>query len=262
MSNLFCVYAHVTPNNKKYIGITKQTPDNRWKNGEGYSTQPYFYRAIQKYGWDNIRHIILFEHLTKEEACNKEKELIEIYKTNNPNFGYNLSSGGEGPFGVVRSKETREKLRNANLGKHHSEETKRKISEHSPHYNKGRKLSKEHAEKLHASRRGKPSWMSGRKLSDEERKKLSKAHLGQKAWNKGIPCSEEVKRKVSLANKGKPGIWKDKQLPAEMRTKISKTLTGSIWVHNNETRHRSLIKETELQHYLDLGYVKGKLFNE
>lgn len=262
MSNLFCVYAHITPNNKKYIGITKQTLDNRWKNGEGYSIQTYFYRAIQKYGWDNIRHIVLFEHLTKEEACNKEKELIEIYKTNNPNFGYNLSSGGEGPFGVIRSKETREKLRNANLGKHHTEETKRKISEHSPHYNKGKKLTPEHAEKLHKSRRGKPSWRSGRKMTDEERKKLSVAHKGQKAWNKGIPCSEEVKRKVSEANKGKTSFWKDKNLPEDVKRQISKTLSGSVWVHNNTTKHRSLIKAEELQNYLNLGYRKGKLFDD
>lgn len=257
---LFSVYVHIAPNNKKYFGITKQNVEDRWKNGDGYKTQSYFWKAIQKYGWSNFKHIILYENLSREEACRIEQQLIAQHQSNNPKFGYNISSGGEGPFGVVRSKETREKLRTANLGKHHSEETKQKISEHSPHYNKGRKLSKEQAEKLHASRRGKPSWMSGRKLSDEERKKLSKAHLGQKAWNKGIPCSEEVKRKVSLANKGKQGTWKDKQLPDEMRDKISKTLTGSVWVHNNKTQHRSLIKATELQHYLELGYVKGKLF--
>ena len=32
----FCVYKHVLPNNKIYIGITKQNPLLRWKNGHGY----------------------------------------------------------------------------------------------------------------------------------------------------------------------------------------------------------------------------------
>lgn len=32
----YCVYKHVLPNNKIYIGITKQNPLLRWKNGHGY----------------------------------------------------------------------------------------------------------------------------------------------------------------------------------------------------------------------------------
>lgn len=92
----FIVYKHTTPNNKVYIGITSQQVDKRWgKNGKGYKKQ-LFYRAILKYGWNNIKHEILFTHLSKEEAFQKEIDLIAEYKANNVNYGYNISNGGDG----------------------------------------------------------------------------------------------------------------------------------------------------------------------
>ena len=95
MKTFYCVYKHTTPNNKVYIGITSKNPLERWNNGHGYASNKHFTNAIMKYGWDNIQHEILFEGLTKEEACQKEIELIAFYKSNNCEFGYNRSSGGE-----------------------------------------------------------------------------------------------------------------------------------------------------------------------
>lgn len=91
----YTVYMHINKeNNKRYIGITRQNPKKRWDNGEGYKTQP-FYNAIKEYGWDGFDHIILFEKLSYDEACKIEKDLIKKYKTNNKNYGYNVSEGGE-----------------------------------------------------------------------------------------------------------------------------------------------------------------------
>ena len=65
----YLVYMHISPSNKRYIGITCQKPKKRWgKNGKGYERQEYFYRAIEKYGWDNFQHIIIAKGLTKEIA--------------------------------------------------------------------------------------------------------------------------------------------------------------------------------------------------
>lgn len=87
---------HTSPNNKRYIGITSYTnPKRRWKGGYGYHKNDYFYRAIQKYGWDNFKHEIIASNLSKEEACKMEIELIKKYKTRQPEFGYNYSKGGE-----------------------------------------------------------------------------------------------------------------------------------------------------------------------
>lgn len=94
-SKVYFVYKHTTPSNKSYIGITRQNPERRWQSGNGYSTQQYFYRAIQKYGWDNISHSVLEEELTHDEACVKEKYYIQKFHTNDRKYGYNITSGGD-----------------------------------------------------------------------------------------------------------------------------------------------------------------------
>ena len=92
---MYYIYIHKNKiNGKVYIGQTCQKPEYRWNNGKGYVESPYFYQAIQKYGWDNFEHIILFDNLTQEEANQKEIELIAIYQALNPEYGYNCQSGG------------------------------------------------------------------------------------------------------------------------------------------------------------------------
>ena len=103
------VYMHIFPNNKKYIGITSEKPQNRWgKDGSGYLamkngkyTQPGIAHAINKYcknpgDWDRVvEHKILFENLTEEEAGEIEKKLIAQYDTTNSAYGYNIRLGGK-----------------------------------------------------------------------------------------------------------------------------------------------------------------------
>lgn len=112
---MYVVYKHTCPNGKVYIGITSQKVSQRWRRGKGYHNNVYFMRAITKYGWDKFEHEILFEGLTKQEAEAKEIELIAYYKSSNPDFGYNITHGGEavGKF----SEETKRKISKARLGK-------------------------------------------------------------------------------------------------------------------------------------------------
>lgn len=93
---LYCVYMHRNKiNDKKYIGITCRKPEHRWgKDGHSYKGQ-VFKKAIEKYGWNNFDHVILFNELSAEDAYKKEQELIKLYKSNQKEFGYNLSAGGE-----------------------------------------------------------------------------------------------------------------------------------------------------------------------
>lgn len=107
----YTVYMHTSPSNKRYIGITSQKPPTRrWRNdGSGYKHNTHFWRAIQKYGWDNFKHEILYSGLTKEEAELKEVELIILHKSDNHNFGYNIDHGGNS-VGKMAEK-TKEKLK-------------------------------------------------------------------------------------------------------------------------------------------------------
>ena len=137
----YTVYCHENKiNGKKYFGITKDEPKRRWSGGHGYKRSRYFNYAIQKYGWENFDHKIVKDGLTKDEAFDLEKELIEKYKTTDDRFGYNISEGGQsGAAGVCQSEETREKRRTSMLGRKQSEETRRKMSEAA----KGRTFSEE-----------------------------------------------------------------------------------------------------------------------
>ena len=119
------VYVHTFPNNKKYFGITcRDDPNIRWQNGKGYGKdgQPVMYNAIQKYGWDNVKHEILFSGLSKKEAESKERELIALYKTNCKRYGclygYNMTDGGEGTLGHKVSKESKKKMSEVKIGKY------------------------------------------------------------------------------------------------------------------------------------------------
>lgn len=131
-NNNYIVYMHTSPNDKRYIGITSQKPERRWRNnGEGYKNHVYFWKAIQKYGWNNFKHDILYTDLTKKEAEQKEIELIAYYNSNNIDFGYNMSIGGEsGSKGYKYTDEQKRHMSevhkgemNGMYGKHHTKET-------------------------------------------------------------------------------------------------------------------------------------------
>lgn len=181
MSNNYCVYKHTSPSEKVYIGITSMNPCKRWKNGKGYELCTAFNRAIQKYGWSNFKHEILFEGLCKEDACKKEQELIAEYDSANPEHGYNLTSGGEH---YEPNAEWRDRLsaslkrafaEHPEYGKHLSEIQKgRKQSEES---NKKRsiKMRKYYAEHPEARERCGNSFR-GKKRSKENCEKLSAAN--------------------------------------------------------------------------------------
>ena len=83
------VYLHSFPNGRYYVGITKENPEDRWKNGFGYARNYEMFYDIVKYGWDNIKHEVLYTELTEEEASKIEKELIIKY--NSLENGYNRS---------------------------------------------------------------------------------------------------------------------------------------------------------------------------
>lgn len=101
----YYLYRHITPSGKVYIGITCQKPENRWNNGRGYfnAIKTPFKSSIMKYGWENIKHEVLFSNLTKERAKNLEIELIRHYRL--LGISLNVTEEGEGTTGIIPSQD-------------------------------------------------------------------------------------------------------------------------------------------------------------
>lgn len=200
----YTVYIHTNKvNGKRYVGITRQSVQERWRDGKGYRKCIYFYRAIEKYGWDGFDHEIFASNLTEEEAQNMEKLLIKELKTQDPEFGYNISDGGsttrisdEGRkrlseqkkgelnpcFGKIYTAEERARIseqtrgeRNPNYGRKHTEEERRKISEAIT----GRHLSEEHKKKLSAYFKGRPTGRPRAEGSGKPPKKVLCVETGE-----------------------------------------------------------------------------------
>lgn len=152
MEDKYCVYAHINKiNGKVYVGQSKNITKRWHNNGLEYQKCPYFWSAIQKYGWDNFEHIVLIDNLTKEQADEYEIFYINKYHSSYKENGYNIREGGShGALSEVTKQKISETMkekgawkgdlnprhidplfgeRNGMYGKHHTEETKQKISE-------------------------------------------------------------------------------------------------------------------------------------
>jgi hypothetical protein len=89
----YTLYQHIFPDGKSYIGITKKKPELRWgKDGIGYKGQKV-YPKIQKYGWENIEHIILTDNIPQGKAPKIEQKAIAYFDSFNN--GYNDDAGKE-----------------------------------------------------------------------------------------------------------------------------------------------------------------------
>ena len=180
----YTVYMHIFPNSKKYIGITGQKPEKRWRNGFNYRNCILFNRAIKKYGWNNIKHEILFNNLTKKEAEQKEIELIAFYKSNQREYGYNVESGGN-CTGMLSNKQ------------------KEKISKSLKEYYKNNPEARKNISEK-AKKRISPT--KGKHLSEETKNKISISHLKSEKKNKykkSIICIETNIKYNSIKEAGR-----------------------------------------------------------
>ena len=102
MNKTWVIYKHTNKiNGKIYIGQTCQRLNDRWRDGTGYSdSAPIFWKAIQKYGWDNFEHEIIEDNiLSLKDAYEREKYWIKYYDCcvlDGKDKGYNNNRGGFG----------------------------------------------------------------------------------------------------------------------------------------------------------------------
>ena len=143
MAGNYVLYEHRNKvNGKRYIGVTNSTAKRWCANGNRYERCPHFWAAIQKYGWDNFEHNILIYDLTREEASRLEVYYLAKYRTREKAFGYNVTEGGVNPpsmLGKHHSEETRQKIRESNLGRVISDEQRRAHSKWMSENNVGKR---------------------------------------------------------------------------------------------------------------------------
>ena len=180
-----CIYCYTNKiNNKKYIGQTTKTVEERaGKNGSFYKKEWLFWRAIQKYGWESFMVEILETlkaetHKELRKLLNdRERYWIKYYHTyinDEACFGYNADEGG-----------------NFHL---HTEDTKRKISEHlkgHPAWNKG--LTKETDERVRNTKPSSTRYKPGH---------LNSPEMMQRAWEASRGENSKVAKKIFCVETG------------------------------------------------------------
>ena len=191
--NTWTIYMYTFPNGKRYIGKTKRTIAERKGNvetWEGYRRCSLLWKAIQKYGVSNIKETILVrQEMPDDESSKLEKYYIALYKTNvnryGPDFGYNLTDGGEGVSGV----------------KYSLKEYSRRVEQMRQNglNHKGKKLSKEHKEKLSKAKQGEKHPNYGKHLSEETKAKIGKANSRENMTEETRKRRSESKKKKIIA---------------------------------------------------------------
>ena len=267
MEFLWTLYRHISPSGKVYVGITHyENPNDRWMNGKGYNKCPFFFPAIIKYGWDNIKHEIIATNLTKEQACYEERKLIRHYKT--LKLSYNSADGGVGHTGSF-SEEHRKHISESNRSR--EPEIRAKISatrkaKHIVPWNKGKTgiYTDETRRRISESQKGRPNPTKGKKVGpmpDEIKAKISAANKGKNTWTKGSkrgPYSKEHRAKISAALKGVLKGISTGPRTNETKAKISTSRMGYKWVCKRWEQPKQ-IPSTELNSYIVNGWQLGKL---
>lgn len=124
------LYSATFPNGKEYIGATTRTIEQRKRDHYDAHTRidNKLYRAINKYGFENIEWNQVGKFDTKEEMFENEKKLIA--ERNTQKAGYNSTSGGEGSPDRELTPENRIKISEAQKKRFENPDERQKLSNH------------------------------------------------------------------------------------------------------------------------------------
>ncbi len=178
------IYCLTFPNGKQYVGLTTTPPARRFSRHKAAAANPEngsrLYLAWRKHGAPSLQVLAEFQN---DELAAAEREYILALNSRIPH-GYNQGEGGEGPFGVAVSEETRRKISEAQKGKIMSEVSRQRMAA----AKLGRRHSDAHRAAISAALKGKP----------KDPEAMAKTH----AANVGRVHSAETRAKISANRKG------------------------------------------------------------
>ncbi len=185
---VYCIQIEKENYWQSYVGVS-QNIEKRWRTHKTLLNSNYHHNKYLQNSWNKHQESDFEFHILEEIDC--YNKLYDIEKEYASTFGYgdlklcfNIGTPGEKSSGM--------------LGKKHTDETKRKMSEAQrgeKNHMFGKKLSEEHRQKIKEA-------LTGKKHTEETKRKISEAQQGEKNHNFGKKLSEETKQKMSEANKG------------------------------------------------------------
>lgn len=120
-------------NQKIYIGKTSKTIEDRFKGhirkAKQY-TNRYLYDAMNHYGYENFS-VEEVEECDNAMLDDRERFWIQYYKSNQSEFGYNMTEGGDGGDTLTNNPNKEaiiQKIAQANTGQKRTPEQKAKMS--------------------------------------------------------------------------------------------------------------------------------------
>lgn len=199
------IYCATSPSGKKYygyssLGFEERKIKHKYSFSKGRNCS--FYSAIKKYGWDNISWNIVEKHIANDKKelhkilCERETYWINKDKTNLPEYGYNMTKGGDGGLGVILSEEAKKNISLSKIGNTN---------------NNGKRRAK-----------GRTTYRKGLSHKDELIKKYGEEEGIKRAQN-WVQRMAEAKKEKSLSESHKLNIGKSRkghEVTQETRDKI------------------------------------------
>ena len=225
-------------NNNIYIGSSKNIlhrfSQHKYSLCNNRHENPHLQSAFNKYGKKNFIFMIL-ERCPPKSLEQKEQYWMDILKVTDRDIGYNIRPDAKNiEFSEEHKKNISISLKkyysthpSHNIGKHHSEETKKKISEG----NKGKKLTEETKKKISINSSSRNAEIklkislsnTGKKHSEETKKKIREC--SKKMWKRLL--NEEPAKHICE-------VCKKEYLSNALRTRYCSNACSSVMYRRNK----------------------------
>jgi group I intron endonuclease len=235
-------------NGKIYIGQTINLLKNRIIEHIKENKNP-IQKALNKYGSESFNITIIDHGNSREDLKEKEIHWISFYNSKVPN-GYNITNGGEG-FSGSHTKESKEKNRQAHLGKKVSEETLQKMRK--PHGPMSEETKQKHRGSNNPSKKPEvrkkiSQSLKGKTFSKTHILNLSKSHTGFKHTEESLQKMRARKHTKETIQKIRESLTGRKHTEESLQKMRENHVGFQGKHHSEETKQKQRTASTGRKH--------------